>query len=182
VQIGQAAVALVDVEPVAGIELVRDHEPDVAHRQVVDEAAVRSVEERDDGERRGAPQAERLDEEVERQPGIDDVLDDDDVTAADLYVEILEEPDGRVAAGRAPGVAGQLDELQVVQDRQRAGEVGEEDEARFERRDEQGLQPLVLAGQLGPELADARLDLGSAQVDLADPAVGGYDASFRRYR
>jgi hypothetical protein len=50
VQIGQVAVPLLEVEAVPGIELVRDDETDVADREVVDEAAVRPVEERHDGE------------------------------------------------------------------------------------------------------------------------------------
>ena len=44
VQVGQVAVALVEVEAVADEELVGDGEADVADRQVVDEAAVRAVE------------------------------------------------------------------------------------------------------------------------------------------
>ena len=42
--VGQAAVALVEVEAVADEELVRNGEADIADRQVVDEAAVRAVE------------------------------------------------------------------------------------------------------------------------------------------
>ena len=181
-QVGQVAIPLLEVEAVPGIELVRDDEADVADRKVVDEAAVRPVEERHDGERRRAPQRERLDEEVERQAGVEDVLDDDDMPFLDLDVQVLEQPDGGVPTGRAAGVSGQLDELEVMEDRQRARQVGEEDDAGLERRDEQRLEPVVFACQLCPDLPDARADLGSAEVDLADPAVCGYDASFRRYR
>jgi hypothetical protein len=100
----------------------------------------------------------------------------------DLDVQVLEQPDGGVPTGRAAGVARQLDELEVMQDRERARQIGEEDDARLERRDEQRLEPGVFACQLRPDLPNARPDLGSAEIDLADPAVVGYDASFRRYR
>ena len=50
VQVRQVAIALVQVEAVADEELVRDREADVLDRQVVDEAAVRAVEERDSGQ------------------------------------------------------------------------------------------------------------------------------------
>ena len=57
VEVGQVPVPLVDVEAVADEELVGDGEADVADRQVVDEAAVGAVEERDRRER--ARSAER---------------------------------------------------------------------------------------------------------------------------
>ena len=67
VQVRQVPVPLVDVEAVADEELVRDGEADVPHRQVLDEPAVRPVEERDRCERAGRAQAERPHEVVERQ-------------------------------------------------------------------------------------------------------------------
>ena len=49
-QVGQVPVALPELEAVADEELVGDGEADVAHRQVVDEAAVGPVEQRRDVE------------------------------------------------------------------------------------------------------------------------------------
>ena len=109
---------------------------------------------------------------MQRQPGVDDVLDDDDLPAFDARVQVLDEPDRRRPAGLVGGVAGQLDEVDVVEDGQRAREVGEEDEARLQRRDEQRLAAGVVARDLRAELPDARGELRPREVDLPDPAVG----------
>jgi hypothetical protein len=69
-----------------------------------------------------------------------------------------------------------------VHDRQRAREVGEEDEARLQRPDEDRLPALVVARDLLAELADARTELVCRQIDLADPRVRGelsYEARSR---
>jgi hypothetical protein len=50
-----------------------------------------------------------------------------------------------VAAGVGAVVARQLDEVDLVLDRDRAREVGEEDEARLQQRDEQQVAVLVVA-------------------------------------
>jgi hypothetical protein len=169
VQVRQRAVALVEVEAVADEELVRDDEADVADGQVVDEAAVRPVEQGDDGERARLAQRERLAEEAQRQSRVDDVLDQQDVAAADLGVQVLQEPDpARAARLRLGAVAGELDEVERVRDRDRAREVGDEDERRLQRRDEQRLAAGVVPRDLASELADTRRDLGSGEVDLTD--------------
>jgi len=59
----------------------------------------------------------------------------------------------------------------VVEDRRRAREIGEEDKAGLERRDEQRLEAVVVGRDLRSELRDAALDLLVAEVDLADPRV-----------
>jgi hypothetical protein len=56
----------------------------------------------------------------------------------------------------AGGVACELDEVEAVVDRQRAGEIRDEDNARLEGRDEQRFPPFVVTGDLAPELADTR--------------------------
>ena len=58
-----------------------------------------------------------------------------------------------VGAGR---VARELDEVETVVDRQRAGKVRDEDDAGLERGDEQGLAAFVVTGDLAAELADTR--------------------------
>jgi len=86
------------------------------------------------------------------------------------------------ACVRVGAVARELDEVEGVEDRDRSGEVGEEDDARLQRRDEEGLAARVVARDLGAELADARAELLPREVDLADDVRVGYDASSSRYR
>jgi hypothetical protein len=79
------------------------------------------------------------------------------VASRDLRIQILEETDAGMAALVGAGrVACELDEVEAVVDRQGAGQVRDEDDARFERCDEQRLPTLVVTGDLAPELADTR--------------------------
>lgn len=55
-----------------------------------------------------------------------------------------------------------------MRDRQRTGEVGQEDGAGLERSDEQRLAAGIGLGQLGADLADPAPDLVTGQVDLPD--------------
>ena len=64
---------------------------------------------------------------------------------------------------------------------QGAREVGEEDEACLQRRDEDGLGVGVVQRDLSRQLADASADLLTREVDLAD-APRRYDASSSLYR
>jgi hypothetical protein len=59
-----------------------------------------------------------------------------------------------------------------VRDAKRPREVGEKDDARLERRDEQRVPAAVRLGELTAELADASCDLLSGEVDLADRVPG----------
>ena len=90
---------------------------------------------------------------MEREPGIDDLVDDDHVAAADLEVEVLDEADPLVTAELARAVAGELDEVERVCDRDRLREVGHKRDAGLERADQQRLAARVVAGDLGAELA-----------------------------
>ena len=77
--------------------------------------------------------------------------------AGKLAVEVFEQPDPRVAAGVwLRGVARELDEVQAVVDPDRARQVGDEDNARLERRDEERLSTLIVTGDLASELSDTR--------------------------
>jgi hypothetical protein len=79
------------------------------------------------------------------------------VAARDLRVQVLEETDAGMAALVGAGrVARELDEVDAVVDAERAGEVGDEDDAGLERGDEQWLVAFVVTGDLAPELADTR--------------------------
>jgi hypothetical protein len=64
--------------------------------------------------------------------------------------------------------------------RHRAGEVDNERNACLERADEQRLAVAVVAGDLGPELANARVDLRRIEVDLADAGIERAQEALRR--
>jgi len=155
VQIGQVAVALLEIEPVAHEELVGHREAHVADGHILHQSAIGAVEEGHGGQGGGVAEGERLAEVVEREACVDDVLDDQDVAARDLRVQVLEETDAGMAALVGAGrVARELDEVDAVVDPECAGQVGDEDDAGFERGDEQGLSAFVVKRDLAPELAD----------------------------
>ena len=83
---------------------------------------------------------------------------------------------------RSGRVARKLAEVEPVRDGSRAGEVGDEDEARLQRRDEQRLTAVVVARELAAELSNACLQLPAREVDLAEALAAAYDASSSRYR
>ena len=70
-----------------------------------------------------------------------------------------------VGAGR---IAGQFQEVEPVWDAERPREVGNEDDARLQRGDEQRLSSLVVARELAAELAYTRPQLLAREVDLAE--------------
>jgi hypothetical protein len=157
VEVRQIAVALLEIEPVAHEQLVGHREAHVADRHILHEAAIGAVEERHRGERGRIAERECLAEVVECQARVDHVLDDQNVAAGDLRIQILEEADAGMAALVGAGrVACELDEVEAMVNRQGAGQVREEDDARFERRDQQRLPTFVVTGDLAPELADTR--------------------------
>jgi hypothetical protein len=55
-----------------------------------------------------------------------------------------------------------------VGDREGAREIGQEDRARLERRDEQRRASRVRFGELCAELGDAATDFRTGQVDIPD--------------
>jgi hypothetical protein len=172
VDVRQVAEPLVEVEAIADEELVGNRESDVGDRQVVDEASVGPVEQRDGGDRARRAQGERSRQRVQRETGVDDVLDKQDVLIDDVEVEVLEQPDRRRATGRAAAVSRELDEVDPVDDRERPGKVGEEDEARLEAADQNRVAPRVVRADLGSELDDAGFECISRQVNVADSRVG----------
>jgi hypothetical protein len=102
------------------------------------------------------------------------------VTTFELLVEILEEAHLTVPAGAGSAVARQLDEIEVVEDGQRAREIGREHDARLEQADEERLEAVVVAGDLGAQLPNAPGDLVSVQVNLADARVAVERAQLAR--
>jgi hypothetical protein len=166
-------VPLVQIEAVAHEVLVRNDEADVPDRKVVDEAAVGTVEQRRDGERRRPPELEQLPQLIQGQACIHDVLDHEHVTIRDRSVQILQQPDPLMAARRGAAVAGKLHEIELVQRSDRSRQIGDEEQGPLERGDEHEVEALVIVGDLGAELADAPLDLLGGKVGLADAQVVG---------
>jgi hypothetical protein len=76
-----------------------------------------------------------------------------------------------VAASVGAVVAGELDEVDLVRSRDRAGEIGEEDEARLQQRQEQQLALGVVPCDLRAQLLDASPQLLGGEEDLADAGV-----------
>jgi hypothetical protein len=89
----------------------------------------------------------------------------------DAHVEVLQQPHLPPAAAVAV-VSRQSDKVDVVDDRQRPSEIGDEDDCGLQRRDKDRLEPFVVGGDLRTELLDPSLDLLPREVDLAD-SLGG---------
>jgi hypothetical protein len=70
-------------------------------------------------------------------------------------------------------VAGELDEVDLVGDRDGAREVGQEDEAGLQQRQKQQLAVGVVPCDLSTELPDTSPQLLGCEEDLADAGVGG---------
>jgi hypothetical protein len=69
-------------------------------------------------------------------------------------------------------VARERDEVEVVDDGQGPREIGDEDERRLQRGDENRLQAFVVGGDLRAQLLDTGLNLLGGEIDLADPRIG----------
>ncbi len=125
---------------------------------------------------RGLAQLQRPDQVVEREAGVDDVLDDQDVPACDRHIQVLDQADRRTPA-ESPAVAGERDEFDRMREVDRTREIGDEDERSAEHRHEHevGARVPVVARDRVAELADARRDLTAREVDLADARVAGYE-------
>ena len=93
---------------------------------------------------------QRAHEVVHRQPGVDDLVDEQDVTVLDLVAEILEEPDAVAVSGLLSVAREGADEVERMVDRHRAGQVADERDRRLQRPDEDRLQALVIACASAP--------------------------------
>ena len=116
----------------------------------------------------GLAQSERATEKVEREARVHDVLDEEHMTPFERRVDVLQEP---YAAVLAVGVRRELDHVERVGDPERPCEVGEEHDARLQRRHEERIEPVVRLCDLRTQLAHARRDLCAREVDGADLAV-----------
>src|SRR6187200_274428 len=170
VQVGERPPAFLEAESVAREELVRHGEPDEAQRQLLDEPSVRAGEERHGGETRRLAKTEGATEEVQREPGVDDVLDEQYVTAFERRVDVFQKPDSTVLP---VSVRSELDDIEGVGNAKRSRQVGEEDDARLQWSHEDGIETVVRIGDLGAELRDPGGDLRPREVHAADLAVLG---------
>jgi hypothetical protein len=93
------------------------------------------------------------------------------VASFDVGVEILEEANLVVPAGLGGAVARQLDEVERVEDRDGARQITRERDARFQRADQQGLAPVVVARQLGTQLLHPGTEFVPVEEDCADAVV-----------
>src|SRR5262249_43388259 len=120
------------VEPVAEHEHVLDLLAHVAGGEG-DDAPNGPVQERAHIERTRRPLSHVRQQVREGEPGVHQVLDQDDVPTFDVDVEVLEDPD----ASRVGGVAGDRQEVDGHLDvRDGAGQVGEEHERPFQDADQ----------------------------------------------
>ena len=72
------------------------------------------------------------------------------------------------AEGRVGAVSGQLDELELVRDLELARQVGEEDDAGLERRNQERFAPAVVLVDLLGQLGYPFRDLLCGEVAVAD--------------
>jgi hypothetical protein len=158
------------VEAVADEELVRHGEPDVADGEIRHEPSIRPVEQGNCGQRARLAKAERLHDEVEGHARVDDVFDQDHVPALDVERKVLEESHP-AAAATISLVGGKRDEVEAVEDRERAREIRDEDDRGPEGGDEDRLASLVVGGDRGAELFDPRPDVLSGEIDVPDPRI-----------
>src|SRR6476469_9656212 len=108
-QVGKGAPPLLEPQAVAGEQLVGNREADEPERELVDEAAVGAVEERDRRDARRLAERERATEEVEGQSRVHNVLDQEYVSTREWSVDVLQQPH---AAALAVRVRRELDDVE----------------------------------------------------------------------
>src|SRR6266511_3678671 len=99
--IGQVPVSLLEVEAISHHEhvgAIESHVPDGKGR----DAAHGLVQKRAYLHRGGLPRFQDRDQVREREPRVDDVFDDQDDTPADVYLQVLHDPDSAHRLRRAP--------------------------------------------------------------------------------
>src|SRR5690625_1000405 len=167
----QVAVLLSVVEAIADHELVRDIEPDITY---VDAHLLRLgfPQQGTDLDRCGTPRTEVGDQPRQREPGVDDVFDDEYVAPADVVVEILEDA---YDPGRHRARAVRRDRhpvhLDVTVDR--PNEVGHDHHRALEHADEEQILALVVGRDALGELAEPGPDLVLAIQRLVEIEIVG---------
>src|SRR4029079_6981550 len=145
-------------EAVTDDELVLDREADVIDLHVHLPTRRLAEETRRTDALRGARPQNVL-QVAQREPGVDDVLDDDDVASFEAAVQILQDPHLAGRPGPLP-VARYRHEVHRHMRSHGPDEIGHEHEATLQDRYEMDLLPFrVAALDLGGQTADAILDL-----------------------
>ena len=148
------------VEAVADDEPILDREADVLDLDV-DLAPRGLAEEAGRAQRLRAARPQDVLQVGERQAGVDDVFDDDDVAAVERRVEVLQQPD-LAGRRRALGVARHRHEVERDVAVHVAHEIRQEHERALEHRDKMQAVGEV-AADLGGQLGDPRLNLRFGQ-------------------
>jgi len=94
-------------------------------------------------------------EVAQGQPGVDDVLHDEHVAVAQVEVEVLHDAYDPAGLGRA-AVGRDGHEVELHGEIDRPGEVGHEQKRAFQHPDQERRLAVVVGGDLGAELNDAR--------------------------
>jgi hypothetical protein len=85
-----------------------------------------------------------------------------------------------MTSGLGAAVAGELEVVDRVVNRDRTREIHDERNACLERADEDRLATFVVGGDFCAELQYAASEVGSVEVDLADPGVERCQDALRR--
>ena len=170
-EIGQVAVALSHVEPVADHPVRRDGEAHVAQAGPV------HGRDRLPGQQRAHLEAGRVAggqhpaQVGEREPGVHDVLDEQDVAILELDVEVFHDAHDAGGAGRGT-VRGHGHEVDLVVDRDGPDEIAQEHERAFEHGHEERDPAAVVRADGFAQLTDALVQFGGGQQHLARPRLG----------
>jgi hypothetical protein len=116
---------------------------------------------------------------MHRQAGVDDLVDEEHMAPFDLDRDVLQEADA-LAAFVGVAVAGELDEVERVMDRQRAREIADERDAGLQRADQDRFEPGEVARDFLSEPSDSRRKLVGVEENLSDPLVEQAQDAFRR--
>src|SRR4051812_48480921 len=152
----QVSVALGEIEAVADHEPIRDLEAHVADGHV-DLPALRFCQKRADLEARGLARLQIAHQIGQSQTRVDDVLDDEDVPALDIDVQVLENPDNSRGIRRV-AVARDGHEVDLAWDRQLPHEIGHEENGALEDAHEEQVAARIVGGDLLAELGHAALE------------------------
>jgi len=171
---GNTAVLLVEVHTETNDELIRDNSTDVVNVDL-NLATLFLVQEAGNLDR-----GRRLTLEVLLDPGeggtsINEVLNDENVTAVDIHVEVLLHGDGTSCVGTSIGRDG--DEVKNVRDFHLANEVSNEKEATLEEtnNDDFAVNVGIILRDLLGHLGDHGVDLLTSVQHFADvvcPSLG----------
>src|SRR6266567_3129191 len=168
----EVAEPFVEVEPVAHDEHRRDLEaavPDVERNLL----GLGLLQQRAHLEAGRLASPEVLQQVVQREPRVDDVLDQQDVPPGDLVVEVLEDPH-HARRLRRGAVRGHGHEVELHRQLDVAGDVGHQDERALQHPHEDQVAAPVVLGDPLPQLPDLALDLVAGDEDLFDLVLVGF--------